>query len=286
MKFLLWLLTLEAVITPVTLAQPSQDCSVPLFDNPEYCVGLRPLGVATGDLDGDGNLDLVTGLQGGLFADSVAVLFGRGDGTFGDMATYDGGVEVFDVALGDVDGDGDLDLVVLDAGGQDFNGLLPGKFTVFLNAGDGTFSVHMTHGLGLRPTSMALGDLDGDGNLDIAIADEHGNVVTTYRNDGDGMFVFIEGYPTDTPFSIAIGDLNGDGANDFVIANLLQNAVSVRLNNGDGTFGRSVNYDSGTLPRAVAIGDLDGDGDADLVVSNSGHANDIGTTISVLQNNG
>ncbi len=283
MKLLLSLLTLEAVFTPATMAQSSQDCTIPRFDNPEYCVGQGPVSVATGDLDGDGNLDLVAGRQD-VFGGTVVVLFGRGDNTFGDMANYEGGVQVFGVALGDLDGDGDLDLVALDAGGADFNGPLPGMFTVFLNAGDGTFSVHMTHGVGVEAWSMALGDLDSDGDLDIAVADWEGNLVTTYRNDGDGTFVFIEGYSSDTSLSVAIGDLNGDGVNDLVTPNWYDNGLSVRLNNGDGTFGSAVIYDCGANPHSVAIGDLDGDGDADLVVSNATF--DTGITVSVLQNNG
>ncbi|MEE9131889.1 MAG: FG-GAP-like repeat-containing protein, partial [Phycisphaerales bacterium] len=280
-------LAFQSVAAPSAMGGPPNTCQLPMFDNPEYCSVLRPFSVATGDLDGDGNLDLVAGrIQNLSFPNSIVVLFGRGDGTFGDMATYDGGVEVFTVALGDLDADGDLDLVALDAGGADLDGPLPGKFTVFLNVGDGTFSVHMTHGLGVRPQSMALGDLDGDGDLDLAVAITRGDAVTTFRNNGDGTFVIIAGYATDAPQGIAIADLNGDGARDFVTANWPQDVVSVRLNNGDGTFGSSVLYDAGTRPISVAIGDLDGDGDADLAAGNFGTSADHGTTVSILLNNG
>ncbi|MCH8964136.1 MAG: VCBS repeat-containing protein [Planctomycetes bacterium] len=288
-KFALFsVLTIGLVASSSAMGGSPDTCQLPMFENPEYCLITRPFSVATGDLDGDGNLDLVAGRHKGQpLPNSIVVRFGRGDNTFGDQATYDGGVELYAVAIGDLDADGDLDLVALDAGGFDFGGPLPGKFTVFLNAGDGTFSVHMTHGLGLGPQSMALGDLDGDGDLDMAVAVTRSDAVTTFRNNGDGTFVFIESYPTSEPQAIAIGDLDGDGALDFVTANWFQHAVSVRLNNGDATFGSALLYDSGTRPISVAIGDLDGDGDADLVVSNHRTARDFSaTTVSVLQNNG
>lgn len=269
-----------------TIAQTLHACAAPLLPNPEYCVVKRPLSVATGDLDGDGYLDLVAPLQFGPLPETVAILFGCGDGTFGDPVTYDGGFEPFDVAIADLDDDGDLDLVVLDAGGHNLGGALPGKFRVLLNDGDGIFFVHQIHILGVTPQSIALGDLDGDGDLDLAVAVTGADIVETFRNNGDATFVFTGEFPTDGPQAIDIGDLNDDGLGDLVVANRLLDAVSVWINNGNGTFGQSITYDCGVRPISVAIGDLDGDGDPDLAVGNFGSSFDHGTTVSILRNNG
>ncbi len=282
-----WLLLSMAVwASPPAIGQTPDACVAPLLPNPEYCVVKRPLSVATGDLDGDGLLDLVAPLQFGPLPETVAILFGCGDGSFGHPVTYDGGFEPFDVAIADLDDDGDLDIVVLDAGGFDLGGPLPGEFTVLLNGGDGSFSVHQIHGLGLTPQSLALGDLDGDGDLDLAVAVTGGDSVETFRNNGDATFLFTAEFPTDEPQAIDIGDLNDDGLGDLVVANRLLDAVSVWINDGDGRFGQSITYDSGTGPTSVAIGDLDGDGDPDLAVGNHESGSDHGTTVSILHNNG
>ena len=122
----LMVLTFQSVASPSAMGGAPDACQLPMFENPEYCLVTRPFSVATGDLDGDGDLDLVAGRNyNPSLANSIVVLFGRGDSTFGEMASYVGGVEVFGVALGDLDADGDLDLVALDAGGADINGLKP-----------------------------------------------------------------------------------------------------------------------------------------------------------------
>ncbi len=135
---------------------------------------------------------------------------------------------------------------------------------------------------GIGPRSVAIGDLNGDGKLDLAVANDSTNTVSVLLGDGDGTFKTKRDYDTGSdPSSIAIGDLNGDGKPDLAVANEGSATVSVLLGNGDGTFGAKTDYDTGIAPYSVAIGDLNGDGKPDLGVANEGSA-----TVSVLLGNG
>ena len=132
----------------------------------------------------------------------------------------------------------------------------------------------------LRPEFMAIGDLDGDGTPDLAVANRDSNTVSVLLGNGDGTFQPLQNYATESlSFSVAIDDLNGDGTPDLAVANFNSNIVSVLLGNGDGTFQARQNFATGSDPRSVAIGDFDGDGTPDLAVANSGS-----NSVSVLLN--
>ena len=136
----------------------------------------------------------------------------------------------------------------------------------------------MNYGAEGFPQSVTLGDFNGDGNADIATANQRGTVSVLLGN-GDGTFQAAENYPTNGESeSVAVGDFNGDGKEDLVVANL-RSGVSVLLGNGDGTFRAAVNYGAGFGP-SVAVGDFNGDGKADLVTVN------VGGNVSVLLGNG
>ncbi len=186
-------------------------------DDVLYGVGDGPTSLSVGDLDGDGDLDIAatnTGIPPD-FSDSVSVLLNHGDGTFADHVTY--GVEVAprSVAVGDLDGDGDLDLAVANESS--------GNVSVLLNYGDGTFAVGVSHGVGDEPSSVAIGDLDGDGYLDLAVANSgypDGYTVSVLLNSGDGTFADDLLYGVGpNPTSVAIGDLDGDGDLDLAVVN-------------------------------------------------------------------
>jgi len=129
---------------------------------------------------------------------------------------------------------------------------------------------------GSHPRSVAIGDLNGDGRADLAVANCDSNDVGVLLGQSDGTFSAPATYSSggSNPFSVAIGDLNGDGLPDLAVANYDSNNVGVLLGQPDGTFAAAATYSSGgSNPCSVAIGDLNGDGLPDLAVANFGSDN-------------
>jgi hypothetical protein len=230
--------------------------------NAEIAVGATPAGVVLGDVDGDGDLDL---LAGNVNGSSVSVRVNNGAGIFGGSTDVAVGNSPSSLAVGDIDGDGDLDLVV-----TNFNNA---TVSVRLNNGRGSFTTSApTVIVGNRPNSIALGDIDGDGDLDFITANDNSGTLSVRFNDGSGSFsapatpdLPMGSYPQ----SAVLGDLDGDGDLDVVSADLSGNAVRVRFNDGAGVFtARAATPDAaaGSSPKAVVLGDLDADGDLDMLV--------------------
>ena len=140
-------------------------------------------------------------------------------------------------------------------------GLLSLCATVAGQCDPGEIFLNITYDVGDNPKSVAIGDLDGDGVLDLVVANKNDNNVSVLMGNGDGTFASDVTYGVgNSPQSVAIDDLDGDGVLDLVVANRFSNDVSVLMGNGDGTFATHVTYGAGAGPRSVAIGDLDGDG--------------------------
>jgi hypothetical protein len=256
-------------------ATPAAVGFAPAVDYPVVAAGdASPRSLAVGDLNGDGKPDLVTANS---TADNVSVLLGKGDGTFRTAVTYAVQSNPVSVAIGDLNGDGRLDLAVVNSDSD--------SVSVLLGKGDGTFQAatnYLVGQIGDTLSSVAIGDLNSDGKLDLAVADATSGNVVVLPGHGDGTFA--SGVASNTgqqPVSVAIGDLNGDGKLDLVTADATSNRVSVLLGRGDGTFQAPVNDTVGQTPSAVAIGDLNGDGRADIA-----SANRDSNTVSVLLGNG
>ena len=245
------------------------------FQSPvPYQVLDGPMGIASGDFNADGKLDLAVACftrpnQG------VSVLVGNGDGSFQAQQPYPIGIAPIAVAVGDFNSDGAPDLAVADAGGT---------VIVLLNNGDGTFTPEQqTFPAGEEPMAIVVGDFNRDGNLDLAVAD-HFSQVQVLLGNGDGTFQPAKAYDTGRfPFGIAVGDLNGDGILDLAVTNSQDATVSVLLGNGDGSFTTLPPIDTGTAPAGIVIADLNNDGFQDLAVS-TGISN--GETVTVFLGNG
>ena len=251
--------------------------------NPEPTVGSNPFNVVVGDVDSDGDLDLLT--VNATPTGTVSVRLNDGRGNFTAPATNPDpavGDSPMSVAVGDVDGDGDLDFLTANNHSR--------TVSVRLNDGRGNFIAPVTNPeptVGFNPISVAVGDVDGDGDLDFLTANND-NTVSVRLNNGRGSFSAPTGNPElavgDYPYSVVMGDVDGDGDVDFLTANN-NGTVSVRLNDGRGNFtAPATNPEptvAGRFPQSVAVGDVDGDGDLDLLTANNNLTNG---TVSVRLN--
>ncbi|WP_324671428.1 FG-GAP-like repeat-containing protein [Hymenobacter sp. GOD-10R] len=250
----------------------------------EVYVGNNPYQLVLGDVDGDGDLDLATALSGaGGAGGAVRVIRNKGAGIFSnnDIQTVSVGPNAHAVAFGDVDGDGDLDLLVANytVVGNTTNSTV----SVRLNDGTGEFNSGSEVNVGTRPVSLALGDVDNDGDLDFLTANSNSTTISLRLNDGTGTFSGTTEINTAyNPEVVTLGDVDNDGDLDLIAAHVVSRVVVVRLNDGAGNFSGTVPLVLGlSAPYGLALGDADGDGDLDMFVANSGT-----NTVSVRLNNG
>ncbi len=242
--------------------------------------GINPDGMAAGDVDGDGMLDIVTANNAG--GSSKVSVFrnnsSNGSMTFEDPRTFDVGITPVQVALGDLNRDGRLDIVATN------------NSSAFVSVLENTsvpqsvsFLPQVPLPAAPRPRGVAIGDLNDDGWPDIAVGNDKDHNVVVYQNKkmtGRITGASFEQSPS-SPFStglvtfmVVIGDLDGDGLLDLATSNqggaAASQSVSLLMNDEDnpGSFKPHVPLSGGSLPVGLALGDLDGDGDLDIAMGN------------------
>jgi flagellin-like hook-associated protein FlgL len=148
--------------------------------------------------------------------------------------------------------------------------------------GAGTLSAATSFASGTDPLSLALGDLNADGVLDMVTADQASNCVSVSLGNGDGTFKARTSFAAGSGSqSVALGDLNGDGAIDLAVADTVAFVAFVFIGNGNGTFKAKSSFASHGIPNTMKLGDLNGDGTLDMAT-----ANGIDGTVGVYIGNG
>ncbi len=232
--------------------------------------------IAIGDFTGDHKLDVVTVDQSGL-CPCISVLLGNGDGTFQEppiITMPPGGTEA--IGVGDFNRDGKLDLVSVGQFGSS------SQAVILLGNGDGTFTQGESYDIGSDPQSVAVADLNGDGKLDLAIADSFAGSIDILLGNGDGTFRQGVILPASLPAEIRAADLNGDGKLDLIaLTGVYSTILNVYYGNGDGTFQKAVSFPAGGHAAAPTVGDFNGDHRNDIVV-----ANYLGNSVITFLNTG
>ena len=279
--------TLTASTSPLTFLNPNTT---------DPAVGAQPQSVAVADFDGDGIPDMVVVnyLSYGNVTNTVTVFKGAGNGTFtqvGVALTTD--LAPRKVVVGDFNNDGSPDFAVVTQDGVD----------VFLNKGNGSFKnaafINLSTLLGSGFSSIAAGDFNGDGQMDLAVTHSASSpqAVVILLGNGDGTFTeqtnqcsllnddlaSQAGCPAvgGESLDIEAGDFNEDGTPDLAVADITNGKVDILLGNGDGTFAASTAFAVGNYPQSIAVGRFNGDSHLDLAV-----ANNTDGTVTILQGNG
>jgi PKD domain/FG-GAP-like repeat/Bacterial Ig domain/FG-GAP repeat len=231
-------------------------------------VPVQPGALAGADVDGDGDLDLAVSSAS---SPASAIFLNDGAGAFALAQTLPASG---DVAFGDLDGDGDPELVLSAASPA---------VSVFTNTG-GTFALGAEYAGGHG--HLAIADLDGDGAADVAVADVAAADVSVLWNEGAGALSPPVRFPVQpTPAGIVAADVNGDGRRDLVTsAAEPAYEVGVLANLGGRAFAPVAILATGVPSSVVALGDGDGDGDPDLAVT--GRAASATDTVSIWRNAG
>ena len=262
----------------------------------DFTTGANPSGiVAVADIDGDGKPDMVvvnrsTNTFSILKNTSSSLTIGKT--SFASKVDFATDSTPSFVTIGDLDGDGKQDIVIVN--------MFTNKISVYrntstigtINAASFAAKVNFIADTISMPTSVAIGDLDGDGKPELVVTNSFSNSISILKNtahvgniDSTSFAPSIDFTTGLGPVSVAISDINGDGKPDLIVSDFDAKTISVLKNistSGSITktsFAAKVDFKVGTCPNALTTGDLNGDGKPDIIVLNQANS-----TISILQN--
>ncbi|HMW36394.1 MAG TPA: FG-GAP-like repeat-containing protein, partial [bacterium] len=259
----------------------------------DFVTGTNPNPLSIGDMDGDSKLDIVA-INGG--ENSVSVF--RNTSTTGTISTgslasrvnFNTGNTPFEVAVGDLDGDGLFDMAIVNPNSGTISLLRNTSTTGSITSG--SFAAKVDLMAGNFPNGVAIGDIDGDGKADLAVTNQNSNTVSIFRNISVKGSLSTSSFQTkldfvtgSTPYGIAIYDLDMDGKRDILFANSGDNSISICRNISTignittGSFLSPINFATGANPQQISVSDIDGDEKPEIIVSHFG-----GSTISLFQN--
>ncbi|HEX4945461.1 MAG TPA: FG-GAP-like repeat-containing protein, partial [Blastocatellia bacterium] len=231
--------------------------------------GVNTHAVGFGDFNGDSKPDLVTVSSGDttlMLPGTVSVFLNNGSGGFGTPTLLTPGTTPVALTIGDFSGDSQPDIVVVNAGSN--------NFSYYVNSSSGTFQAPVTRNTGLNPRGIVAGFFNGDTRLDLAVTNAGSDTISVYMNDTVGGFNTPANLAAGTtPSGIVSNDFNSDGKADLAFTNLLANQAAVMLNDGSGGFNAPLTTAVGADPLSLVSGDFNSDMKADLAVANSSSSN-------------
>ncbi len=294
------------------LANTSTSGTISFLPKADFGTNSPPVSVFIGDIDGDGKPDVSVATYGGTISILKQIIpftitnFAPATGAIGSSVTITGtgfnttanqNIVFFGATQATVTAASNTSLTVTVPIGATYENIsvtnlsanltryTSNPFNVTLN-GNIAFTAKVDFTTGTSPHSVSIGDFDGDGKSDLAVANQNSNTISLFRNtsiSGTVSFAAKIDFTTGTqPYSVISGDIDGDGKPDLAVANLSSNTVSVFRNSsfpGTISFAIKVDFATASNPISVGIGDMDGDGKPDLAVANNGS-----NTVSVLRN--
>ncbi len=245
----------------------------------QHATASGPHHLGAADFDGDGKLDLVVTNDNAASFSAFRNTSSVGAVSFGNKLDFATLTSPYGLAIGDLNGNGKLDVVVVN------NHVTAQKISVFENVsnpGNLFFAPKLDYVIGNGGQNVVIADFDADGKPDVAVTNKINNNFSVLKNTSAGGSITLNAkidFATGTsPVDIAANDFDADGKIDIVVTNEGANSISIFKNTTVGpniSFAAKVDYVTGSTPRGIAVGDVTGDGKADIAVANAGADNSI-----------